>query len=84
MRIVRRVLATVRGSADNALMDSGHERERGLGLFSGAEGGGCNELTGVGQAVKWMTSVVRVVGNAGHCERVHRLQEQCPNAGNEH
>jgi hypothetical protein len=84
MRIVRRVLATVRGGADNALMDSGHESERGLGLFSGAEGGGCNELTGVGEAIKRMAAVVRVISNASHCERVHRLQEQCSNAGNEH
>jgi hypothetical protein len=65
-------------------MDSGHESERGLGLFSGAEGGGCNELTGVGEAIKRMAAVVRVISNASHCERVHRLQEQCSNAGNEH
>ena len=74
----------VGGGALHPLVDAAHGSDRGLGLVGRAEGGRADEPAGAVQSSERIAPVVGVVGDARHGERVHGLQQQGPDAADDH
>ena len=76
MRIVGRVGPAVGCRSDHGLVDPTDDGHCLRGLFGGPERGRTHVGTGAPQPAGGVGPVGRMVGDAGHRERVHRLQEQ--------
>ena len=84
MGIRRRIGATIGSRPDDPRVHPPDESERGFGLFGRAERRCGDELARAGQTLVGIVSIIGMVGDAGHGERMHHLQEQRPDSSDEH
>ena len=83
VRVVGVVRAAIGGDAGHPRVDGAHRRACGLGLLRGAVRRGRQEAGRALEPAPGVLAEVRVVGDAGHRQRVHRLQEQGAEATDE-
>ena len=84
MGVGRGVGPSVGSGAHDGRVHPLDHRDGGLGVLGGAVGGGGDELGGAHEAPVGVAAVVGVLGHTGHGERVEHLQQQGPQAADEH
>ena len=84
VRVERRVRPAVGGDTVDVLVDAADDVDRPLRLGGRTERGRGDEVGGALQPTPRVVPVVAVLGDAGHRQRVQRLQQQRPQTADEH
>ena len=80
----RRAYGRPSGAVPDPLVDHAHRSTVASASRACAERGDGQEVAGALQPSPRVAPVAGVVGDAGHRQRVHRLQQQCPQPADEH